>query len=75
MIDLTVQVKSEDTKLSEQFLIHEEGISLSPEDPILKEMVKSTLAKFSQKPIDPEIILKIKYVWDNVMGNRNEIQS
>lgn len=62
MIEISIKISADDLTLTEKFLIHEEGISLSHDDPVLSKMVNDVLKKFnSQTP--PDVLIKIKYVW------------
>jgi hypothetical protein len=62
MIEVAIKVQADDITLTEKFLLNEEGLSLSHEDPVLSKMVKDVLDKF--KSINqPDILIKIKYTW------------
>ena len=61
MIELSVKVSDDDLILTEKFLLNEEGISLSHDDLILKQMVDGVIAKFKGQPKD--VLLRIKYTW------------
>ncbi len=61
MIDVTVKVQDDDQTLTQKFLVHEEGLKLSHDDPDLTKMVDDTIAKFKGDPKD--VLVKIKYTW------------
>ncbi len=61
MTELKIIVRGEDTSLTKEFLIHEDGISLSHDDPTLSKMVQDTIADF--KGIVDDVLLKFKYTW------------
>lgn len=61
MIEIAVKVSDEDQTLTQKFLVHEEGIILSHEDPILSKMVQDTVNNFKGKVDD--VVVKIKYQW------------
>ncbi len=61
MIDVTVKVCDDDQTLIQKFLVHEEGLRLSHDDPDLTKMVDDTIAKFKGKATD--VVVKIKYTW------------
>ena len=61
MIDVTVKVCDDDQTLTQKFLVHEEGLKLSHDDPELNKMVSDTLLKF--KGVAKDVLVKIKYTW------------
>ncbi len=61
MIDVTVKVCDDDQTLIQKFLIHEEGLKLSHDDPDLTRMVRDTIAKFKGEATD--VVVKVKYTW------------
>jgi len=61
MIDVTVKVRDDEQTLTQKFLVHQEGMSLSHEDPELSRMVNETIAKFKGTATD--VLVKIKYTW------------
>ena len=62
MIEVTIKVQAEDLTLTEKFLLNQEGICLSHDDPILSKMVNDVMGKFkSVEP--PDVLIKIKYTW------------
>lgn len=61
MIDVTVKVCDDDQTLIQKFLVHEEGLRLSHDDPDLTKMVDDTIAKFKGKATD--VVVKVKYTW------------
>jgi len=44
MIELKVKVSGEDKSFTEKFLIHQEGLCLSHDDAVMKQMVESVIA-------------------------------
>lgn len=61
MIELSVKVSDDDTSLVQKHLIHEEGLSLSHDDPTLSKMVNQAMADFGEGAKD--IVVRIKYTW------------
>lgn len=61
MIEISVKVSGDDQTLTQKYLLHEEGISLSHDDATLTKMVQDTIANFKGQPED--VIVKIKYTW------------
>lgn len=62
MIEIIIKVTADDLTLTEKFLVHEEGLCLSHDDPQLGKMVKEVLDKFKSVN-QPDILIKIKYTW------------
>jgi len=62
MIEVTIKINADDLTLTEKFLVHEEGLSLSHDDPQLSRMVKEVLDKFKSVN-QPDVLIKIKYTW------------
>lgn len=61
MIDVTVKVSDDEQTLTQRYLIHEEGMRLSHDDPVLSAMVNETIEKFKGQAND--VLVKIKYTW------------
>ncbi len=61
MIDVTVKVSDDEQTLTQRFLVHDEGMKLSHDDPALSSMVNETIAKFKGQASD--VLVKIKYTW------------
>lgn len=61
MIEITVSCKDDERSMSHRFLIHNEGLSLSHDDPELSRCVNEAIKKFGDEPSD--IIIKFKYTW------------
>lgn len=61
MIEVQVKVQGDDQTLTQKYLVHEEGLSLSRDDFALSEMVKKTKDAFTGQVED--ILVKIKYQW------------
>jgi hypothetical protein len=61
VIEVKVTVKGEDQTLTQDFLVHEEGLVLSHACEELKRMVDDTLSKF--KGLAEDIVVKFKYTW------------
>ncbi len=61
MIDVTIKVCDEDQTLTQKFLVHEEGLRMSHDDPELTKMVDDTIAKFKGNATD--VVVKVKYTW------------
>lgn len=61
MIELSIKVSDDDHTVTQKFLLHEEGLSLSHDDIQMKRMVEDTIAKFIGSPKD--VLVKIKYTW------------
>ena len=61
MIDVTIKVRDDEQTLTQKFLVHEEGLKLSHDDPGLTKMVNDTIANFKGNPTD--VVVKIKYTW------------
>lgn len=61
MIEVSIKVRDDSNTLTQKYLLHSEGLSLSHEDATLKKMVEETIANF--KGIAQDVIVKIKYVW------------
>ena len=61
MIEVTVICSDDERKMNQRFLISQEGLSLSHEDPELKRIVNEAIQNFRSEPLD--IVLKIKYTW------------
>lgn len=62
MIEVKIKIKSEDTVISEKFLVYEPFL-VSHEDPQLKMMLEKTLTKTKEPLKDPEIVVKISCFW------------
>lgn len=61
MIELSIKVSNDDSSLTSKYLIHEEGIKLSHDDPELARMVRETGEKFKADVTD--ILIRVKYTW------------
>jgi hypothetical protein len=61
MIELSVKVSDDDTSLVQKHLIHEEGLSLSHDDPTLTKLVNQAIEAFGEGAKD--VIVRIKYTW------------
>lgn len=61
MIELSIKVRDEQNTLTQKYLLHAEGLTLSHDDATLKKMVEETIANF--KGIVEDVIIKIKFVW------------
>lgn len=61
MIEVCIKVRDDEQILSQKFLIHQEGMKLSHDDPELSKMVQDTIAKFKGQATD--VLVKIKYTW------------
>lgn len=61
MIEVTVKVCDDDQTLIQKFLVHQEGMKLSHDDPDLAKMVNDTMAKFKGNATD--VLVKVKYTW------------
>ena len=61
MIELSIKVSNDDSSLTSKYLVHEEGMSLSHDDPELQRMVRETVEKFKDEVKDT--LIRIKYTW------------
>ena len=61
MIELKVKVSGEDKSFIEKFLIRQEGLCLSHDDAVMKQMVESVIAQFKGKVDD--VLINIKFTW------------
>ena len=63
MIDVTVKVCDDDQTLTEKFVVYDQldSFTISHDDPRLKGIVESTIAKFKGKATD--VVVKVKYTW------------
>lgn len=48
--EITVRLSNEDQKYSRDFLVYEDNIFLSPDDPVLKGMINKTIEDFKGVP-------------------------
>jgi hypothetical protein len=64
MIELTVIVKNDESKLVERQLVYE-SMQLDKNNPVLNEIINSALKKFGSSFIDesPDITVKAKMIW------------
>jgi hypothetical protein len=62
MKEVTVKIRSEETTITEKFLIYE-PILLAQDDKTLRELVASTMSKYQGELTDPDIVVKIKMTW------------
>jgi hypothetical protein len=65
MIEVVVKVSDEDSTLTQKYLLHEEGITLSHDNPELRKMVDQATQDFggSTEPAGLDIIVKFKLTW------------
>ena len=61
MIELTVKISDDDSSLVQKHLIHQEGLTLSHDDPTLISFVRQAEDDFGEGYKD--IVIKIKYTW------------
>ena len=61
MIELSIKVSDDDSTLIQKHLIHEEGISISHDDPTLRNLVKQAQDAFGENAKD--VLIRIKYTW------------
>jgi hypothetical protein len=61
MIEIAIKVTGDDQALTRKFLIHEEGMILSHNDPVLSKMVTETIEAFKGNVDD--VLIKIRYTW------------
>ena len=61
MIEIAIKVTDDDSALTSKYLVHEEGLTLSHDDALLKAFVKETCDKFKGDVTD--VLIKIKYTW------------
>lgn len=61
MIEVQVKVEGDDQTLTQKYLVHEEGLSLSRDDFALSEMVKKARDAFKGQVED--ILIRIKFQW------------
>ena len=61
MIEVCIKVRDDEQILTQKFLVHQEGMKLSHDDPDLSKMVHETIAKFKGQATD--VLVKIKYTW------------
>lgn len=64
MIELTITIKDEDLKISENHLIYD-PITLSPNDATLTSLVNDLMDRFKvhkQRLVDPEVVLKARMI-------------
>lgn len=61
MIELSIKVSNDESSLTSKYLVHEEGMVLSHDDPELVRMVRETSDKFKDEVKD--ILIRIKYTW------------
>lgn len=66
MTAIKVIIQSEDLKVCEDFLEYDQ-ITLSEEDPTLNRIVDETRLKISADLIDPEVSLRITYIWQKAL--------
>lgn len=57
-IEITVRIKEEDTTMSEKFLEYE-AFLVSWHDEKVKDMIESVMGKFKDRPLNPEVKVKI----------------
>jgi len=56
--EITVKLSNEEQKYSRDFLVYDNTICLSPDDPVIRNMVEQTTSEF--KGIVEDCTLKIK---------------
>jgi|CryBogDrversion2_8_1035294.scaffolds.fasta_scaffold04048_7 hypothetical protein len=61
MIEISVKVSNAEMKLTEKFLLHEEGLIISHDHLPLKQMVEETIRKFKDEAED--VLVTFKFVW------------
>ena len=61
MIEIIVKVSNEDSKLTKNFIVYDENIVLSKEDPILLKTVQSVIDSFKEDVQD--VFVTIKMSW------------
>lgn len=61
MIEISIKVSNDDSSLTSKYLLHEEGMTLHHNDPILNRMVQETIDKFKDEVKDT--LVRIKYTW------------
>ena len=61
MIEISVKVSNSEMRLTEKFLIHEEGLVISHDYAPLKELVEQTIRKFKDEAED--VLVTFKFTW------------
>jgi hypothetical protein len=61
VIELSVKVSNSEQHYTQKFLIHQEGLSLSHDDPELARMVNEAIANFKGSVDD--VLVKVKFTW------------
>lgn len=61
MIEISVKLTNEESKFTKKFVQYEEGITLSKDDPVLNDVVKSAIDNF-KAPVD-DVFLTIRMAW------------
>lgn len=62
MIELTIKLEYEDLTFIEKHVVHEEGLCLSHDDPVLGAFVNAAINAFKCGG-QPDVLVKIKYTW------------
>lgn len=63
MIEASVRIKNDESKLTKKFLIYDTDIVLSTEDPKLKNIVDEALKEFDKSGIPEDITITIRMTW------------
>jgi hypothetical protein len=61
MIEISIKISDDTSHYIQKHLLHEEGLTLSHDDPTLKKLVEEAIANFKGNPSD--ILVRIKYTW------------
>lgn len=61
MIEISVICSDDERKSTHRFLVSQEGLTLSHDDPELARIVRDAVKIFGSEPLD--IVIKFKYTW------------
>ena len=61
MIEISVTCSDDERKMTQRFLVYQDGLLITHDDQELNRIVNEAKKKFGSEPLD--ILIKLKYTW------------